>query len=233
MDCGQPPGDGAASRSCLAHIWSQYEAWLFQEKQGPASDSLQKDSDRAVPLNWPEGRQRAAYGSKSKEAKGARQSRCPKAGERSLRIQTGARAAAGNELGLQGLIRNNLFVFWFTTNIFLCLKFKSTDHHIICSILFFLSWELSVSIAFSLSIMCGVVAWVLSRVPLFATPRTVTHQGPLSMEFSREEYWSGLPLPTLGDLPDQRIEPKSLSSRQILHHCEIWEAFLLCVYLYK
>ena len=136
-DCGQPPGDGAASRSCLAHIWSQYEAWLFQEKQGPASDSLQKDSDRAVPLNWPEGRQRAAYGSKSKEAKEARQSRCPKAGERSLRIQTGARAAAGNELGLQGLIRNNLFVFWVTTNIFLCLKFKSTDHHIICSILFF------------------------------------------------------------------------------------------------
>ena len=40
----------------------------------------------------------------------------------------------------------------------------------------------------------------------FVTPWTVTHQAPLSKEFSRQEYWSGLPLPTLEDLPDPGIE---------------------------
>ena len=52
----------------------------------------------------------------------------------------------------------------------------------------------------------------LSCVRLFATPGTVAHQAPLSMEFSRQEYWSGLPFPTPGDLPDPRIEPASLMS---------------------
>ena len=40
-------------------------------------------------------------------------------------------------------------------------------------------------------------------------PWTVAHQGPLSMEFSRQEYWSGLPFPSPGDLPDPGIEPRS------------------------
>ena len=43
---------------------------------------------------------------------------------------------------------------------------------------------------------------VLSRVQIFATPWTVALQAPLSMEFSRQEYWSGLPFPHLGDLPN-------------------------------
>ena len=47
----------------------------------------------------------------------------------------------------------------------------------------------------------------LSRIRLFATPRTVVHQAPLSMEFSRQEYRSVLPLPSPGDLPDPGIEP--------------------------
>ena len=42
-----------------------------------------------------------------------------------------------------------------------------------------------------------------------ATPLTVTHQAPLSMEFSTQEYRSGLPLPSPGDLPDPEIEPTS------------------------
>ena len=46
----------------------------------------------------------------------------------------------------------------------------------------------------------------------FAAPWTTAHQTPLSMGFSRQEYWSGLPLPSLGDLPDQGIEPTSLVS---------------------
>ena len=49
----------------------------------------------------------------------------------------------------------------------------------------------------------------LSRVRLFATPWTVAHQAPPSMGFSRQEYWSGLPFPSPGDLPDPGIEPGS------------------------
>ena len=48
-----------------------------------------------------------------------------------------------------------------------------------------------------------------SRVRLFVTPWTVAYQAPLSMEFSRQEYWSGLPFPSPGDLPDPGIEPRS------------------------
>ena len=49
----------------------------------------------------------------------------------------------------------------------------------------------------------------LSRVRLFGTPWTVAYQAPLSMEFSRQEYWSGLPFPSPGDLPDPGIKPGS------------------------
>ena len=49
----------------------------------------------------------------------------------------------------------------------------------------------------------------LSRVRLFATLWTVAYQAPLSMGFSRQEYWSGLPFPSPGDLPDSGIEPGS------------------------
>ena len=50
---------------------------------------------------------------------------------------------------------------------------------------------------------------VLSRVGLIAIPRTVAHQAPLCMGFSRKESWSGLPFPTPGDLPQPGIEPMS------------------------
>ena len=49
----------------------------------------------------------------------------------------------------------------------------------------------------------------LNRVGLFATSRTVAHQAPLSMEFSREEYWSGLPFHSPGALPFSEMEPTS------------------------
>ena len=49
----------------------------------------------------------------------------------------------------------------------------------------------------------------LSRVRLFATPWTAAYQAPPSMGFSRQEYWSGLPFPYPGDLPDPGIEPRS------------------------
>ena len=41
-------------------------------------------------------------------------------------------------------------------------------------------------------------------------PHGLAYQAPLSMEFSRQEYWSGLPFPSLGDLPNPGIEPRSL-----------------------
>ena len=52
----------------------------------------------------------------------------------------------------------------------------------------------------------------LGCVPLFATPWTVAHQAPLSIEFPRQEYWNGLPLLTPGVLPDPGIEPVSSTS---------------------
>ena len=52
----------------------------------------------------------------------------------------------------------------------------------------------------------------LSRVWLCATPWTVARQAPLSVGFSRQEYWSGLPCPPLGDLPNPGIKPALLRS---------------------
>ena len=48
-----------------------------------------------------------------------------------------------------------------------------------------------------------------SCVQLFATPWTVAHQAPPSVGFSRQEYWSGLPFPPAGDLPNSGMEPRS------------------------
>ena len=49
----------------------------------------------------------------------------------------------------------------------------------------------------------------LSRVRFFVTPWSVAYQAPQPMGFSRQEYWSGLPFPFPGDLPDPGIEPGS------------------------
>ena len=53
---------------------------------------------------------------------------------------------------------------------------------------------------------------VLSHVQLFVATWTVAHQAPLPMEYFRQEYWSGVPFPTPGDLPDLGIKPASLVS---------------------
>ena len=57
-----------------------------------------------------------------------------------------------------------------------------------------------------------MTACVLSYVLLFAIPWTVAHQTPLSMGFSQQEYWGGLPFPSPGDLPNPGTEPMSLAS---------------------
>ena len=65
------------------------------------------------------------------------------------------------------------------------------------------------------SVCVCVCVCVLSCAQLFATPRTVAHQAPLSMEFSRQEYYSALPFPSPGDLPDPGIKPTSLESADV------------------
>ena len=60
--------------------------------------------------------------------------------------------------------------------------------------------------------MWGVCVYVLSRVQLFDTPGTVAHQAPLSMGSSGPQYWTGLPFPSPGLLPNPGIEPVSLAS---------------------
>ena len=65
--------------------------------------------------------------------------------------------------------------------------------------------------------------WV-HPVRLSATPWTVAHQAPLSMGFSRQEYWSGLPCPSLGDLPNPGIEPESLAAGRLFTISMTWEA---------
>ena len=78
----------------------------------------------------------------------------------------------------------------------------------------------------------------LSRVRLFATQWTIAYQSPQSMDFSRQEYWSGSPFPSPGDFPNPGIEPGSPTlqadallsetrdqthvpciGRQVLNHC--------------
>ena len=64
-----------------------------------------------------------------------------------------------------------------------------------------------------------------SHVQLFETPWTVAHQFPLSIEFPRQEYWSGLPCPPPGDLPSPEIEFMSLISSALAEKFFMtWEA---------
>ena len=56
--------------------------------------------------------------------------------------------------------------------------------------------------------VCVCVCVCVCHVRLFATPWNVAHQVSLSVEFSRQEYWSGLPFPSSGDLPNPGTEPR-------------------------
>ena len=73
----------------------------------------------------------------------------------------------------------------------------------------------------------------LSHIRLFVTPWTVVHQSFLSIGFSRQEYWSGLPFPFLGDLPNPRTKPVSLTSPALAGSFfstgAIWEAQCLAL----
>ena len=71
-------------------------------------------------------------------------------------------------------------------------------------------------------------AQLLSPIQLFVPPWTVACQAPLSMEFPRQEFRSGLPFPPPGDLPNIGIKAASLVSltRQILYDGATWEALM-------
>ena len=77
-------------------------------------------------------------------------------------------------------------------------------------------WSYSLSILDYILLSCTMLC--CSVVPDFVTPWTVAHQAPLSMGFSRQEYWSGLPCPPSGDLPNPGIESRSPYCRWILYY---------------
>ena len=73
----------------------------------------------------------------------------------------------------------------------------------------------------------------LNHIPLFETLWTVIHQAPLSMELPSQEYWSGLPFPTPGDLPKSGIKPASLAlAGGFLTTSTRWEAPFLFHYMH-
>ena len=84
----------------------------------------------------------------------------------------------------------------------------------------------------SFIVLCAVLSH-FRRVRLFAPPWTVAHQVPLSVGFSRQEYWSGLPFPSPGDLPNAGIKPASPAVgevggwRCVLYLCATREALPL------
>ena len=64
-----------------------------------------------------------------------------------------------------------------------------------------------------------VVGLVTKSCLTLVNPWTVVCQAPLSMEFSRQEYWGGLPFPSLGDLPDQgiKLKPPAFEAKSLNH----------------
>ena len=72
--------------------------------------------------------------------------------------------------------------------------------------------------------LCVLCAQMLNRVRLFVTPWTVSLEAPLSMGFPRQEYWSGLPFPSLGDLPNPGIEPAPPALQADSYHWATREA---------
>ena len=76
----------------------------------------------------------------------------------------------------------------------------------------------------SITVYQALCMHVFSRVWLFETLWTVTRQPPLSVGFSRLEFWSGLPFPPSGDLSNLGIEPHCLHSRQTVYLLSRWRS---------
>ena len=72
-------------------------------------------------------------------------------------------------------------------------------------------FNLNIATVFQFLVLYKVKSYSHSFIQFFAIPWTVAHEAPLSMEFSRQEYWNGYSLASLGDLTDPGIESTSLS----------------------
>ena len=84
--------------------------------------------------------------------------------------------------------------------------------HVASYLFSLVSWSPLLILLSFCAVRCCAVLSHFSRVRFFATLKTVAHQDPLSMGFSRKEYWNGLPCSSPTDLPDLGIEPLSLMS---------------------
>ena len=74
-------------------------------------------------------------------------------------------------------------------------------------------------------------SFIAQSRPTLVTPWTVARQAPLSVGFLRQEYWSGLPCPSPGGLPDPGIEAHLLLGRQILYHGATWEMLPVALFI--
>ena len=81
-------------------------------------------------------------------------------------------------------------------------------------------WQREIKVANGLRSLVPVK--LLSCVRLFAIPRTVAYQAPPSIEFSIQEYWSGLPFPSPGNLSNPRIEHRSPTLQADTLPSELW-----------
>ena len=102
----------------------------------------------------------------------------------------------------------------------------------ICVCMYFSSSDsFPLIIQYGVFVPCGILLLLLSSFShgrLCATPWTAAHQDPLSMGFSRQEYWSGVPCPSPGDLPDPGTEPGSPAVQAIGRaHCMLMAGSLL------
>ena len=84
---------------------------------------------------------------------------------------------------------------------------------------------------FSFFYVCACMLSHFSRVQLFVTPRNVARQAPLSMGFSRQEYWCGVPCPLPGDLPDMSPVSPALQV-DALSLCHLRSPFLRDFYFF-
>ena len=100
--------------------------------------------------------------------------------------------------GSSAFSKSSLNIWKFTVHI-LCMRVNSGKKN-------------PLGILFKSKLCMHVDAKSLSRAQLLATLWTVVHQAPLSMGFSRQEYWSGLPCPPPGNFPDPEIETVALTS---------------------
>ena len=126
-------------------------------------------------------------------------------------------------------------------NYFILVNLRITQELLVCHMK---PWSFWVSFLFKVSnsvtihspVCVCVCTCVLSRVWLFVTPWTVACHDPLSMEFSRQGYWSELPCPSPGELPDPGIEPVSLMSRALAGGFFItsitWEALTKILFVF-